>query len=187
MAERRRRPEPPALWIRPRAAGWRAVVGVPVGRDAGQQALDLGGGVRRGGVAHGVLAADREQPLAAEAEDRQHEARDLEPVAAGQPVDGGDRLQVERRREQHDLGRVAGHGGGQRLVDAGERRGVHGGDRGRAGERLAQLRVGDLGGDADDDGAAGLLVEREHLEPGRLALDHEAEGRLAELAGEGLP
>ena len=54
-------------------------------------------------------------------------------------------------------------------------------------ERGAQLGVADLAGHADHDGTAGLLVEGEYLEPGRLALDHEAEGGLAELAGEGLP
>ena len=42
-------------------------------------------------------------------------------------------------------------------------------------------------GDADDDGATGLLVEREQVEAGDLALAHEAQARLAELAREGLP
>ena len=65
--------------------------------------------------------------------------------------------------------------------------GVLGRHRGGAGERGAQLGVADLAGHADHDGTAGLLVEGEYLEPGRLALDHEAEGGLAELAGEGLP
>jgi hypothetical protein len=72
-------------------------------------------------------------------------------------------------------------------VDGGEGGRVHRGDRRGAGERLGQLGVGDLGGDADDDGAAGLLVEGQDLEAGLGALGHEAEARLAELAGECLP
>ena len=108
-------------------------------------------------------------------------------MAAGQPVDGGERARIERRGEQHELRRVAGDGGLQRIVHGGERRGVHGRDRGGGAERLGQLGVGDLGGDTDDDGATGLLVEGQHLEAGHLALADEAEARLAELAGEGLP
>ena len=88
---------------------------------------------------------------------------------------------------QHDLRRVAGDGGLQRVVDGGQRGGVHAGDRSGGAEGVGQLGVGDVGGDADDDGAAGLLVEGQQVEAGDLALADEAEARLAELAGEGLP
>jgi hypothetical protein len=88
---------------------------------------------------------------------------------------------------QHDLRRVAGDGGLQRLVHGGERSGVHRRDRGGAVERTHEVGLGGIGGDADDDRATGLLVEREHVEAGDLALGHEAKARLAELAGEGPP
>ena len=157
------------------------------GRLAGEHPLDLGGGIDGRDVAGGVLAADREQPLRAEAEDGEREAGDLEAVAPGQPVDRGERAGVERAGHQHDLRRVAGDGGLQRVVDGGQRGGVHPRDRGGGAEGVGELGVGDVGGDADDDGAAGLLVEGQQVEAGHLALADEAEARLAELAREGLP
>ena len=90
-------------------------------------------------------------------------------------------------RDQHDLRRVAGDGGLQGVVHGGQRGGVHARDRGGGAEGVGQLGGGDVGRDADDDGATGLLVEGEQVEAGDLALADEAEARLAELAGEGLP
>ena len=72
-------------------------------------------------------------------------------------------------------------------MHGGQRGGVHPRDRGGGAEGVGELSGGDVGGDADDDGATRLLVEREQVEAGNLALAHEAQARLAELAREGLP
>ena len=65
--------------------------------------------------------------------------------------------------------------------------GVQRRDGGRGLQRAVELPLDGVAGDLDDDGAAGLLVEREHVDAGQGLGGEQLERGQAQLLGEGLP
>ena len=89
--------------------------------------------------------------------------------------------------DEHELRRVARHRGLERLVDAGQLRRVHRRDGGGRLQRADQLPLHGLARHLHDDGAAGLLVEREHVDARHRLGRQQAQRRQAKLVDEGLP
>ena len=146
-----------------------------------QHPLHLGGRVGRLAVAR--LAVHRQQALVAEAQDRDAERRRLDTVALAQPLDGRQGARIVAARDEHELRRVAGHDGLERVGDGGEAGGVPAGDVGGGGQRTADLPLDGLARDVQDHGAAGLLVERQQIDAGsRLGRDEAKVGKAAARA-----
>ena len=98
------------------------------------------------------------------------------PWRLAQRLDGRQGARVVAAEDEHELRRVTGYDGLERVGDRREAGGVPAGYVGGGGQRAADLPLDGLAGDVQDDGAAGLLVEREQIDAGQPARSRPGEG-----------
>ena len=83
---------------------------------------------------------------------------------------------AEAAGDEHERGRVAGHGGLERGVRR-ARRAASAGDLGRGGQRAGERPLDGVAGHDDDDRPAGLLVEGQQVDAGHGLAREQAQGR----------